>query len=62
MEAAVPIEDEQGFFEYEDLGPVTRHCERCQTLTKCEFIPLMGYSEYLCRNCAAAAYRSGDAI
>lgn len=41
---------------------VVRHCERCQKKTVCEEIPLMGYSEFMCRGCAAAAYRSEEAV
>ena len=40
-----------------------RYCERCQVKSKeVELIPMMGYSEYLCRECAAAVYRSGYAV
>lgn len=46
----------------DEIGPVVRHCERCQTLTKCEHIPMMGYSEWLCWKCAASAYRNGEAV
>ena len=45
----------------EDNGFV-RPCERCGEEVHCEEIPMMGYSEWLCRKCAAAAYRSGNAV
>jgi len=46
----------------EDFKVMTRPCERCQTVAPCEEIPMMGYSEWLCRKCGAAAYRIGDAV
>ncbi len=47
--------------EPEDKGFV-RPCEKCGKDDYCEEIPLMGYSEWLCKKCAAAAYRKGEAI
>ena len=38
------------------------NCERCGKETYCEEVPLMGYTEYLCKTCTAEAYRKGDAI
>ena len=39
-----------------------RHCERCGKLRDCELIPLHGYSEWFCRQCATKAYKTGEAI
>ena len=39
-----------------------RHCERCGEAARVEEIPLHGYSLYLCRKCAAAAFRCGEAV
>lgn len=40
----------------------TGNCEQCKAYAKLELIPLMGYSLWMCRKCAAAAYRSGEAV
>lgn len=45
-----------------DDEPRTRHCESCGRYVVCEEVPKMGYSAWLCRACAAAAYRSGEAV
>jgi len=39
-----------------------RNCERCGEEIYCEEIPLMGYSEWLCKKCTAAAYRNGEVV
>jgi len=57
--------DDDPFFDcdFPDLDTSEqRHCERCQDLADCELIPMHGYSEWLCRKCAATAYRVADAI
>lgn len=46
----------------EEPVSIIRPCERCGTTGPCECIPLMGYCEWLCRKCAAAAYRKGEAV
>lgn len=45
-----------------DDEKMTRHCEKCQTLTECEEIPLHGYSLWCCRRCAAHLYRTEQAV
>lgn len=42
--------------------PLTRCCERCGQERPCHDIPMMGYSLWLCRGCAAAAYRNEEAV
>lgn len=46
----------------EDAELSIRPCERCGRTCVVEEIPLMGYSEYMCRKCAAAAYANDEAI
>jgi len=46
----------------EDGGQTKRPCERCHEEAWCEEIPMHGYTEFLCRKCAAAAYHCGDAV
>jgi hypothetical protein len=46
----------------DDGGPEIRFCEHCGKEGPCEEIPMMGYSCFLCRQCAAAAYRLGEAV
>lgn len=45
----------------EDVAFV-RPCDRCHKDRLCEEIPMMGYSEFLCGPCAAAAYRFSEAV
>ena len=47
---------------YNDDNTIERPCERCQRTSLCEDIPMMGYSLWLCKKCAAAAYRNDEAI
>jgi len=49
-------------YEDEDERSIERFCERCNHYTLCEEVPLMGYSLWVCRHCAAALYRSGEAV
>lgn len=52
----------EGLFGDEDEISEHRHCDQCRKLRNCELIPLHGYSEWFCRQCAAKAYRTGEAI
>jgi len=45
-----------------DGQPVTQPCERCANELPCQAIPMMGYSLWLCRTCAAAAYHNEEAV
>jgi hypothetical protein len=40
----------------------TMTCNRCGKTALCEEIPMMGWSEWLCKKCAYSAYRSGDSV
>jgi len=55
--------DGQPFFgEIEFEGTeCARACERCRELVECEEIPFHGFSQWMCRPCAAAAYQTGEA-
>ena len=51
------------YIQYDDDEKTEkRHCDQCGKMTDCELIPLHGYSEWFCRQCAARAHKTGEAI
>lgn len=39
-----------------------RYCEKCKKLVKCEEVPFMGYSEWVCKSCYRALLYSGEIV